>query len=231
VIKNDLALNQHEVKTMSLFRRISATLVSRIDQVVGEIENHDAVIQVALDDMRKKIAEARVRLNQVQRDSVRLGEQMTEQRHNAERWRQRAVESADADESKALECVRRARRCDMQAGRLKEAMGQYEQTAKRLAQDLSTSEQRLQSLRQKQTLMRARQSTGTALNATTETGSDALRQLDESFDRWEIKLGQLEMSVEPQEMVDPLENDFITREQEAEIRDELAALLNRENRQ
>lgn len=45
---------------MSLFKRLSATLVSRIDQVVGEIENHDAVIQVALNDMRKKIAEARV---------------------------------------------------------------------------------------------------------------------------------------------------------------------------
>ncbi len=29
---------------MSLFKRLSTTLFSRIDQVVGEIENHDAVI-------------------------------------------------------------------------------------------------------------------------------------------------------------------------------------------
>ena len=47
---------------MSIFKRLSATLVTSIDRVVGEIENHDAVIQASINDIRKKVAEAKVRL-------------------------------------------------------------------------------------------------------------------------------------------------------------------------
>ena len=86
---------------MSLFKRLSATLVSRIDQVVGEIENHDAVIQAALHDVRRKVAEARVRLTQVQRESERLQERIDEQQQHAEHWRERARETAGSDEHRA----------------------------------------------------------------------------------------------------------------------------------
>lgn len=216
---------------MSLFKRLSATLVSRIDQVVGEIENHDAVIQAALNDMRRKIAEARVRLAQVQRETERLQRDADTQQQTARRWRERAVASAAADEARALECVRRAKQCERQSDRLREALAQYEQTAERLVQDIETSEQRLRELKQKHTLMRARQSTGSALSATSESEHDILRQLDDSFDRWEIKIGQLEMAVEHPDPVDPLERDFLSREHEAELRDELALLLNEEDKQ
>lgn len=210
---------------MSLFKRLSATLVSRIDQVVGEIENHDAVIQAALNDMRRKIAEARVRLAQVQRETERLQREADTQRQTAQRWRERAVEAAAGDEARALECVRRAKQCERQAGRLSEAVLQYQQTSERLMQDIEASEQRLRELKQRHTLMRARQSTGSALSATHETEHDVLRQLDDSFDRWEIRIGQLEMAVEHPDPVDPLERDFLSREHEAELRDELARLL------
>lgn len=214
---------------MSLFKRLSATLVSRLDQVVGEIENHDAVIQVALNDMRKKVAKARVRLTQLQRERERLQREANEQQQLAERWRLRARESAGSDEHKALECVRRARQCDQQSTRLAEAGIQYAQTADRLVRDIDTSEQRLHDLKQKHTLMRARQSSSAAVNMTSESENDVLRQLDDSFDRWEIKLSQLDMVVDHQDPVDSLEKDFISHEQEIELRHELATLLNRED--
>lgn len=216
---------------MSLFKRLSATLISRIDQVVGEIENHDAVIQVALNDMRKKIAEARVRLARIQREAERLQREAEEQRQSAERWRQRAVATAAQDEGKALECLRRAQQCDQQMNRLQAALAQFEQSGERLGQDIEASEQRLCELKQKHTLMRARQSSSAALNATHETEGDVLRQLDDSFDRWEVKISQIELAIDHPEPVDHLERDFLSHEQEGELRDELAQLLGKETKQ
>lgn len=216
---------------MSLFKRLSATLVSRIDQVVGEIENHDAVIQAALTDMRRKIAEARVRLTQVQREAERQSREAEEQRQAAGRWRQRAVETAAHDESKALECLRRAKHCEQLATRAQGVLAQFEQTGERLAQDIEASEQQLRALKQKQTLMRARQSSGLALTAAHETESEALRLLDDSFDRWEISLGQIELAVDYAEPVDHLAREYASREQENALRDELARLIAKEEKQ
>lgn len=216
---------------MSLFKRLSTTFVARIDQVVGEIENHDAVIQAALTDMRKKIAEARVHLSQVQREAERLRREMEEQRQTADRWRQRAVASASTDEGKALECLSRAKQCDQQVARLQAALAQFEQSGERLGQDIEASEQRLRDLKQKHTLMRARQSSSAASSATQETEADVLRQLDDSFDRWEIKIGQIELAIDQPEPADRLERDFLSRERERELRDELAQLLGKENKQ
>jgi hypothetical protein len=70
------------------------------------------------------VAEARVRLTQVQRDAEHLQAQIDEQQQHAERWRQRAQETAGSDERKALECVRRARQCDQATERLHEALVQ-----------------------------------------------------------------------------------------------------------
>ena len=212
---------------MSLFKRLSATLVSRIDQVVGEIENHDAVIQATLNEVRRKVAQARVRLAQVQREADRLRGEFEQQQQQADRWRQRARETAGGDEHKALECLRRARACDQQARRLRDAQAQYMQTAERLAGDIDTSEQRLRAMKQRLTLMRARQASGVALNATGETDSAVIQQLEDSFERWEINIDQLELSLDRAAPVDPLERDFLSSEEETSLRDELAELLNR----
>jgi len=213
---------------MSIFKRLSATLVSRIDQVVGEIENHDAVIQATLNDMRKRIAEAKVRLGQVHREKEHLQQQGQELQENARRWQQRAIECSASDETKALKCVSRSRFCEQKEARLQQAIDQYRQTADKLGRDIDSSEQRLAEMKQKLTLMRARQSTSSAVNATSETNNNMGNPLDETFDRWEINISQTEMIVDQHESMDLLERDFINREKEEDLRQELSTLLARE---
>jgi len=215
---------------MSLFKRLSTTFVSRIDQVVGEIENHDAVIQVTLNDMRKKVAEAKVRLNQVHREQGRLNSQIIEHQKNAQRWRQRAVNCAGHDEAKALECLSRGRHCQQMIEKLEVAQEKYELTADKLARDIETTEQRLAEVKQKLTLMRARQSTSSALKATSDAGNDATQLLDDTFDRWEINISQDEIVSDTNDYFDPMEREFIVREQEDELRNELATLLAEEKK-
>lgn len=213
---------------MSIFKRLSATLVSRIDQVVGEIENHDAVIQATLNDMRKKVAEAKVRLSQVHREKEHLQQQGQELLENVRRWQQRAIECAETDEAKALECVSRSRFCEQKEAKLRQAINQYRLTADKLEQDIESSEQRLAEMKQKLTLMRARQSTSSAVSATSETNHHVENRLDETFDRWEINISQAEMIADLPESTDLLERDFINQEQEENLRQELDILLARE---
>ena len=213
---------------MSIFKRLSATLVSRVDQVVGEIENHDAVIQATLNDMRKKVAEAKVRLGQVHREKERLQQQGQELQENSQLWRQRAIDCSDTDEDKALECVSRSRFCEQKEAKLQQTVDQYTQTAEKLGRDIESSEQRLEEMKQKLTSMRARQSTNSAITATSGMSHDVESQLDETFDRWEINISQAEMIVDQHEPTDSLERDFQMKEKEEDLRKELSMLLEKE---
>jgi len=213
---------------ISIFKRLSTTVFSRIDQVVSEIENHDAVIQANLDEMRKKVAEAKVRLNQVHREKEQLKRQGEELQENTRRWQQRAIECSNADEKRALECISRSHACEQKNATLQQAINQYSQTADKLERDVETSEQRLAEMKQKLTLMRARQSTNSAVNATSDINHKVENQLDETFERWEINISQAEMMVDQPEPVDLLERNFLNQEKEENLRKELAELLSRE---
>jgi len=210
---------------MSIFRRLSATVASRIDQVVGEIENHDAVAQATIKDMRKKVAEAKVRLAQLQREVDRTERQISEQNENAERWRKRAIEVAANDEGKALECVNRRRHCQQQVEVLTQGLSRYRQGMDKLAHDIHSAEQRLGEVQQKANLMRARQSTSAALHATSDSNVDITQLLEDTFDRWEINITQAEMAINNSPQIDPIEHEFVKAEEKDLLRSELSAIL------
>ncbi len=210
---------------MSIFKRLSATLVSRIDHVVGEIENHDAVIQATLSDRQKKIAEAKVRLGQVRSEQQQLKNQLQKQQENVLLWRKRAIECAKENEDKALECINRRRSCQQQSKTLGKTLEQYAQTADRLAKDIETSQQRLTEMKQELTLMRARQSTCLALNVTNDASNHSVRALENSFNRWEVNMDQTGIPLDVDDTTDTLERDFITQEQQEELQKELMVLL------
>ncbi len=213
---------------MSIIKRLSATLASNIDRVVGEIENNDAVIQATLSELRRKVATAKVRLAQVHRQEANLNRQIQQRREDEQLWGERALEAARTDEGKALECVRRRLQCRRQAEKLEQGQQHYQLTAEKLARGVEEGEERLAEMGQKQTLMRARQSTAEALHAANQAGDDSLQQVEDSFDRWEVKILQEEMMVDGDDMLDPLDREFSNSENEQTLRDELAALITKE---
>ena len=216
---------------MSILKRLSATVAARVDQVVGEIENHDAVAQATIKDMRRKVAEAKVRLVQLRRDAERIEKQKCDQEENAERWRKRAVEVAATDENKALECVNRRRHCQSQIELLTQSQVRYQQGMDKLTQDINIAEQRLAEVQQRASLMRARQSTSSALNATSGSNVDVAQMLEDTFDRWEVNITQAELAVDNSPLVDPVEHEFIKTEEKEALREELASMLAEEDKQ
>jgi phage shock protein A len=213
---------------MSVIKRLSATLVSNIDRVVGEIENNDAVIQATLSEMRRKVATAKVRLAQVHRQGADLDREIRQRRKDEQLWGARALEVASTDEAKALECVRRRLQCRRQAEKLEQGQQHYQLTAEKLARGVEEGEERLAEMGQKHTLMRARQSTAEALHAANQAGDESLQQVEDSFDRWEVKILQEEMIMDSDDMLDPLDREFSHSENEQVLRDELAALQTKE---
>lgn len=215
---------------MSIFKRLSTTITAHIDQMVGEIENHDALVKATLKDLNKKVAEANVRLGRVKNEATQLQAQITRLTADTERWRQRAIETAETDEQKALECVNRARHCEQQVTQLRNTHQQYQQTIDKLTRDVATAEQRVRDLKQQHSLMRARQSTASVVTAMQDTDNDDIAMLNDTFERWEVKLRQAETLLDSQPGIDPLEAEYVKQEEADDLKRELASLLEKNNR-
>lgn len=209
---------------MSIIKRLSSTLVSSIDHLVADIENHDAVIQASLADMRKKIATARIRLAQIQRDENQLQEQINALQTQSGKWRTRAIDTAATDETRALACLQQHQQCIKQAEQLEQERLQYQHVAQTLAHDINTSEQQLNNMQHKQRLLRARQSSAEAVQVT-QRNTTSQDTLNDTFERWEIRIAQDCTTLPPTPLVDPLEKEFQTIEQQNALKAELAALL------
>ena len=97
-----------------------------------------------------------------------------------------------------------------------------------LARNVREGEARLEEMSQRHTLMRARQSTAEALNASIQAGDDSLHRMEDSFDRWEVRILQDEMAADSDALPDPLEHEFSSAENEQALRAELAALMEKE---
>jgi len=210
---------------MSIFKRLSTTITASLDNMVGEIENHDALVKATLKDLNKKVAEANVRLGRVRQEAAQLQSQIRSLQTDAELWRSRAIESAKSDENKALECVSRARHSDQQVQQLEKTYQQYQQTIEKLSRDVNAAEQRVRDLKQQHSMMRARQSTASVISATTDAGNDDIEMLNDTFDRWEVKLRQAETMLETGANIDSLEMEFTKQEESEDLKQELAALL------
>jgi len=60
---------------MSMFKRMSATLVTRMERIVDDLEDHDAVVAAALSDLQKQVAKSRARYTRVEQEGAYLAAQ------------------------------------------------------------------------------------------------------------------------------------------------------------
>lgn len=214
---------------MSILKRLSTTLISRIDRVVTEIENHDAVIQAALNEMNSKMAKAKIALNQACRERDRIKTELETQQSNVHRWQERAIICAKTDESKALECLRRSHKSRDRAAMLQKSLGEYTRSIEKMTGNIQSSAQRLNEMKQRLTLMRAKQATSKTDATAHSNCGDAESIVEDTFNRWEMHLNHDDIPLDcTTDDMDELEHAFITQEQQNDLRSELTALLTRE---
>ena len=213
---------------MSIFKRTFTSLYASIDQMVGEIENHDALIDAAIKEQKKKIAAARVQLRRVEASEKRIDDQLAQLCINAKLWTQRAaVEAKDqANEQQALMCLQRRQKVQQKIEKLQLMKDEYRHSTDRMQQDISQCEQDLTAMTQKHQMMRARQSTSDAMQIVERDSGIGLETIENSFDRWEVKISQSELTVDRLDNgVDFIEQEYLQEENEQQLRFELAQLL------
>ncbi|MEM6703246.1 MAG: PspA/IM30 family protein [Acidobacteriota bacterium] len=218
---------------MNRFGRWTQTVVARIDHMVTQVENHESLAESALRDVQQSYARARVRLERVRRDGKLLVRQLEEARGDAERWRERALATAEASESSALECLKRSKQSASRVGELELRLSEHRAAESQLAADVDRVGQRLRELREKRNLLRTRQSRAEAVSAAKAADPTSHGRLDGVFERWEERIATIELDddLHCEDSVDSFELEFEERELEEDLRGELEQLLAERNRQ
>jgi len=208
---------------MSHFRRWTAGVVSRVDWLVTRVENHEALADSTLLDMRRALARAQARMARVERDGEALRREEASRRADVERWRERA--RTEEDQERALECLHRARIASVRAEELGRQLAEHERFETRQREDIRRQRERLDELLRRRNRMRTRASRARAASALHEHGGV---ELDDVFERWEESLCEKEVDLGPAhdepEAPDPFEAHYVAEEERAELERELSDL-------
>ena len=74
-------------------------------------------------------------------------------------------------------------------------------------------------------MMRSRQSVAEAMRTINNIEGVSYGEIEDTFDRWEINLGETEIMIGAATTSDPLDSAFLTEEETTELRAELGELL------
>ena len=210
---------------MSLIRRISTSITTSVDRAVSKVENHDAIINAALRDTQRAAARSRVRLERVRKDGNSLRVRYDDLKQAAESWTNRAKVVASEDETKALECLRRRKACEAQLPGLRDSIEKHDDLEARITEQVKKIEARIHEVAQQRNVMRSRQSVADAMRTINNIEGVSYGEIEDTFDRWEINLGETEILLGASTPTDPLESAFLAEEDEEELRAELEELL------
>ena len=128
---------------MSIIKRLYTTVSATVDQLVGDIENHDALIAATVRERHKKLAAARVQLKHLQERESRAEQELAELQQKHHQWQQRAQRLANDDEARALVCLQQRQVVTVQIDRLQQHRNQYREASRRMAADITRCEEQL----------------------------------------------------------------------------------------
>jgi phage shock protein A len=213
---------------MSYLKRLTVSLRSQVEQLVNQVEDHEAVVDAAIADAKKTLASAKVRIKRVMNDGQKLQEQINQHRQAREKWRMRAKQTATQDEKTALECLQRSHQAEQQVADLERILTEHKLQESQLQEIISTAEQRIQEKIQRRNLMSTRQSALATSQSLATSHHDIDDDWDQTFDRWESRIAEMEINENLGSQIDTLEYQFSSQERLDELRADLHELINEE---
>lgn len=209
---------------MSFVKRWTSGLISRIDTMVAQIEDHDGLVLSTIREVQTKLARAQVQLSRVQQDGVALERNLESQREAEAQWKQRAIGCLNDDE-RAFDCLRRRKTAARRVQNLQVRLDEHRAVESRLAKDVRELQEGLRDLKEQRNLMRARQTRAEAMTAVRDNQGHMVGELHELMERWEIRIKESEIgngcSIEP---IDRLEESFCEEEERLALQAELEKL-------
>lgn len=208
---------------MNGMKRLTLSIRAKLDQVLSEVENHEALAQSALQELHESIASARVGLNRVERDEARLQKQKEDARASAQRWRERA--KRESDQNDALECLRRGRQAEELSASIAQRLVDQKSIRERLASEVRQLEVRYSELQSRYHLMRTREARARAFETLQHDVAGVGGEMERVFERWEGRVTRSEY--EGGVLLDSesdLETRYLEEEERESLLEELQAL-------
>jgi phage shock protein A len=206
------------------FRRVSSGLVASIDRVIGQVENHEALVESTLKEVRRGAARAQVSLSRVRRDGEGLRIRLSRAAAEQDDWRRRALSCRETDEAKALECLRRAKKADREAAALTERLARHEEAERRLSEEVEALQARVSELQERHHQMRTRDAVARGSAGVDDVSSGAASDIESAFERWEETLAMSEIARPSVAEVDTFAREFEAADDDATLRAELEEL-------
>jgi phage shock protein A len=222
---------------MRLFKRISSTVMASVENIVNEVENHDAVVESMLKELTQATAESKIRLKRIQHNGEKIRQQLQNFNKQEVQWTQRATSLSNTrnedTKEEALACLERRRLCREQRQALEERLQQHEITEQKIAGQVRTISQRHTEISDKRHLLKSQQSVAEANRVVAAVTGENSENIDQAFDRWELSIAKAELSTPSSfdtyntlndDTTDTFNAKWIESERRTELLDELAEL-------
>jgi phage shock protein A len=214
---------------MSLIKRLVTTVHSSVDRTLASMENHEAVVDAALRESREAVSRARVRLRRLERDGLQQRNRITELTSEVELWNERARSVADTDRPKALACIKRRKACEQELKSAKVQATEHGRIEQRVRDSITESTNRVQALQSQRNQMRSREAAAQAGKIVHSLDGRLGTDVEAAIERWEVTVGEAELLTGTLLPVgveeDAFAAEFVTREENAELENELDSLL------
>jgi phage shock protein A len=207
---------------MKLIKRLTTSITATLDSAVGQLENHDAIVEASIKQTRQAVAKTRARINTLGQQHQAYQAQLREAKEQFDLWTKRAADLATNDQQKALQCVARRNQCEADIGRLSYSEKQQADLIRDVTANLQTLQTKLDEMTQKHNLMRSRQTVADVNRAVAYANTDD--NLNDTFERWESAVLEHEFAVSDACSRDSLDLELTRAEDEADLLAQLAII-------
>lgn len=200
----------------------TASIVSGFDTVISKVENHESVVTSSIQELQEAAAHSKVKLNRLKQEIQRMRSKLTELKQNRERWNERALSLRETDKNKAVECLRHRKRVEAEISHLENEIPTHANLANTIESDLRKLQNKIDDLKLRKRAFSTRASRAQAMKICGNTEGISGEQLEDTFERWEMKLAETEISSDIS--IDTLEDEFIREEERSALLLELEGL-------
>jgi len=206
---------------MTIFRKLSAGITAKIDCLVGQMQNHQALVDQTIREVSSAACEAQVHLRRVRQQLDSISTKIEETDERIAKWIERAKESAGKDKDVALRCLERKRELESKKVSLEKRAIELGKIERKMAEDQLKMETNLGELKARRSDLISKEKSSFVSSAVNEAFNSRLSEVQEVFDSWEISIGEYQ-SIPDQ---DPLEQQFESVERKNDLEQELAGLI------
>jgi len=211
---------------MNALKRISLSLTAHMNTLIDQIENHEAVAESVLEDIRNSLLSLKYQIKRIQSEGAGFEKRIGHLLEQKAIWEDRARRLPEADQDRAIECVRRMKAASDEANKLADQRAAHEELEKQLTEQARKIEGRFNELKSKQSAFAGRQSRAEAVEKLNRFETCGLQ--DTVFSRWEKQILRTEAATEVcSESTDSLAREFNQAEERVELEEMLKEVKSR----